>query len=70
MANYRSDPTANAAIGSVDREIRAKRKEAARLASLYRQNRLSAADLKAARRAFSGIFRPILEEALGEGAHR
>lgn len=31
MANYRNDPTANAAIGAIDRELRQKAEEAGKL---------------------------------------
>ena len=64
MRNYLSDPTANTAIGSVDRQLKRMRKEAENIAALHRQGRFTAKMEAEARRRFTGIFRPILEEAL------
>ena len=67
MANYRNDPTASAALGSIDREIRAKRREARIAARMIRRGRLSAEQERVRRRRFTGIFRRFLCEEL-EGA--
>lgn len=64
MSNHYSNPTANAAIGAVDREINRMRKKAARLKNLQRQGKLTAQELARARREFTGIYRRILLEAL------
>ena len=61
-----SDPTANAAIGAVDRQLRRMRREAEHIASLRRQGRFTPEMEAEARRRFIGIFRPILEKALQE----
>ena len=63
MSNYYSDPTANAAIGAVDKELNRMRKNAARLKMLRWQGRLSAEEA-AARKQFVGIYRRVLEEVL------
>jgi len=55
MKNY-SDPTANAAIGSVDKEFRAKQKLAVRLKALRLDGKLSDKTLNEARKEFTGIF--------------
>ena len=68
--SYYSNPTANAAIGSIDAEIRKLRKEAKRLGQLKRQGRLTPQMEAQARKRFVGIYRRFLEEALspkGEG---
>ena len=64
MANYRNDPTANAALGSIDREIREKRKQARIAARMIRSGELSAEQEYKLRRNFTGIYRRFLEEAL------
>lgn len=64
MANHYSDPTANAAIGAVDHELKQMRREAAALKKLRRQGRLTPDILAAARRRFTGIYRRFLLEAL------
>lgn len=65
MSNYDSDPTANAAIGAVDKELRRMRREAAQLRKRREQGRLTRAEELSARRRFRGIYRRLLEEALG-----
>ena len=65
MKYNRSNPTANAAIGAVDKELAQMRKEAARLKALKRQGRLLPDAEQAARRRFTGIYKRLLEEALG-----
>ena len=68
MANHYSDPTANAAMGAVDRELRMMRKRAARLRTLRLQGRLTPQEVALARRQFVGIYRRLLEEALGDSS--
>ena len=64
MANHYSDPTANAAIGSIDREMRTMRKTAEWLGRMKSLGLLSPEQIANARRQFTGIFAPILENAL------
>lgn len=59
-----SDPTANAAIGRLDREMKRMRRDAEHIGLLYRTGRLSYEEELAARRRFTGIYRPMLERAL------
>ena len=63
MSYYR-DPTANAAIGTVDREIKLMRKRAAEIKRRRLRGQLSAEELVKARRQFVGIYRRFLREAL------
>ena len=60
MSNYYSNPTANAAIGAVDKEIARMRKWARDLKKRRRQGRLTPQELARARRAFTGIHRHLL----------
>ena len=55
MRNY-SDPTANAAIGAVERELREKKKTAKKLKELRKSGLLTEEMLMQARRQFTGIF--------------
>ena len=64
--SYYSNPTANAAIGAVDKEIRIMRKRAKQLRQLRRRGLLTPEVLARARRDFVGIHRHLLREALGE----
>lgn len=66
MSNHYSDPTASAAIGSIDREIRRMSKKADRIRDRRKAGRLTPAELTAARREFHGIFRPLLIRALAD----
>lgn len=62
--NHYSNPTANAAIGTVDREIRRMRKRAQQIKRLRRQGRLTLQEEALARKQFVGIYRRFLLEAL------
>ena len=55
--SYYSNPTANAAMGAVDKEIRAKQKLAKRLKALRKQGIMSAEQLATYQREFRGIHR-------------
>lgn len=61
---YHPDPTANAAIGNLDRELRALRKEAAKLKALHQKGALTEAQKEAAKKRFHGIYQNILSEEL------
>ena len=64
MSRMHSDPTANRAIGAIDREIRRMRGEAERIRVLRLNNMLTSEEEKRARRRFIGIYKPMLEKAL------
>ena len=66
MSSHYSNPTANAAISAVDREIHRLRKKAARLKALRQQGKLTRQELESTRKEFTGIYRRILREALEE----
>lgn len=63
MSHY-SNPTANAAIGAVDREIRMMRKYAEQIKRRRQQGLLTTDELAAARKQFIGIYARFLREAL------
>ncbi len=65
MSKLHSDPTANTAIGAIDRELSRMRKKADKIALQYALGTLTAEDIRAARREFKGIYRPLLDAALG-----
>jgi len=64
MRNYRNDPTANAAIGAVDRQLKRMRKEAEQLGRLRRAGKLTHEEEMKARARFRGIFKHLLDEQL------
>lgn len=55
--SYYSNPTANAAIGAVDKEIRAKQKFAKRLKALRKKGLISDEEIARARCRFPGLYR-------------
>ena len=55
--SYYSNPTANAAMGAVDKEIRTKKKLAKRLKILRKQGLLSETQIAVYRCEFRGIYR-------------
>lgn len=61
MAKY-SNPTANAAIGAVEREMKAKEKKVKVAKELYTQGKLSDDMMISLYREFKGIYRPLLWE--------
>lgn len=63
MSHY-SNPTANAAIGAVDREIRMMRKRADQIKRCRQQGLLTPEELATARKQFIGIYARLLREAL------
>ena len=64
--SYYSDPTANAAIGSVDKEIKRLRKKAKRIYELRQSGKLEPWKEKLLQKEFVGIFAHILEEDFSE----
>lgn len=63
MSHY-SNPTANAAIGAVDREIRMMRKYADQIKRRHKNGQLTTEELVLARKRFVGIYARFLREAL------
>ena len=63
MSHY-SNPTANAAIGTVDREIRTMRKLAEKIKQRRKSGQLTAEELMQVRKKFVGIYARFLREAL------
>lgn len=64
MSNFRSDPTAGAAIGAVDREFNLLKKQALRIQELNRHGLLTDEQLTAVEKQYVGIYRPLLIKAL------
>lgn len=64
MKTTYSDPTANAAVGAVDRELRRRRAEAECIAQRVRRGEMTAKEIADARRRFTGIYKLLLERAL------
>ena len=62
--SYYSNPTANAAIGAVDKEMRLMRKRAKLIAKQLHEGWLSQRELEQAQKEFRGIHRHLLREAL------
>ena len=63
MGDY-SDPTAAAALGSINREFSRLEKKAKRLRRLRDEGKLSPAALERAQEQFTGIYRHVLTKAL------
>jgi len=63
MSHY-SNPTANAAIGAVDREIKQMRKRAEQIKCRRKNGQLTNEELVLARKQFVGIYARFLREAL------
>lgn len=63
MSHY-SNPTANTAIGRVDRELEYMRKKAAHIRARRLRGQLSQSELTAARKQFIGIYANLLRDAL------
>lgn len=66
MAYCMNDPTANAAIGKIDSEIREMAKEAEELRKKKLSGELTRWEEREARKRFTGIFRHLIEQALDE----
>lgn len=63
MSHY-SNPTANVAIGAVDRELRMMRRRAEQIKRHRKNGQLTAEELALARKQFIGIYARLLREAL------
>ena len=66
MSSYYSDPTANMAIGAVDKELRQMQRKARYIKALKEKGRLTPEELEISRKQFVGIYRRLLVEALAE----
>ena len=64
MSNYYRDPTASAAIGTVDKEIRRMERLAKRFRDIRKHRPLTAEEVTHAHRSFIGIHRRFLKVAL------
>jgi len=65
MGHY-SNPTENAAIGAVDKELRRMQKWSEQIRRRHRNNTLTPQELARANKAFVGIYRRFLLEALAD----
>lgn len=63
MSHY-SNPTENAAVGAVDRELRMMRKRAEQIKRRRKNGQLTNDELASARKQFIGIYARFLREAL------
>lgn len=63
---FHSDPTANAAIGSINREFSRFEKKAKRLRKLLNEGKITQEDIKNAQSEFTGIYRHVLNNVLKE----
>lgn len=63
MSHY-SNPTENAAVGAVDRELRMMRKRAEQIKRRRKNGLLTNDELASARKQFIGIYARFLREAL------
>lgn len=62
--SYYSNPTENAAIGAIDREIKMMRKRAEQIKRRRQKGQLTPEELADARKQFVGIYGRFLREAL------
>ena len=63
---YYSDPTANLAIGNINREFSKHIKKAKRLRKLYENGKISEIVLEKAHGQFKGLYRHVLDDVLNE----
>ncbi len=64
MRYNNSSTTSSRAIGNVERELTAKRREARYIAARYHRGQIEPQEMEAIRLRFTGIFRRILEDEL------
>lgn len=64
MANYYSDPTANAAVSSIEKEMKSMTRLADKIAARYVADRISPEEMARAERQFTGIYRNLLNSAI------
>ena len=63
---YYSDPTAERALGNINREFLKQVKKAKRLRKLYEQGKLSPEALEKAHTQFKGLYKHVLDNVLEE----
>lgn len=63
---YYSDPTANMAIGNINREFSKQVNKAKKLHKLYKEGKISEATLEKAHDQFRGLYRHVLDNVLSE----
>ena len=63
MKSY-SDPTASAALGSINREFSRLEKKAKTLCRLLDEGKITIDDLEKAQSQFSGLYKHVLKHAL------
>lgn len=63
---YYSDPTANMAIGNINREFSKHIKKAKKLRKAYEAGKISSDTLKKAQSQFRGLYRHVLDNVLEE----
>ena len=63
---YYSDPTANMALGQINREFSQQVKKAKKLRKLYEEGKISEATLQRAHAQFRGLYRHVLQNVLEE----
>ena len=64
--NHYSDPTANKALGSINREFARLEKKAKKLRTLWKEGKITEQDLERAQSQFTGIYRHVLHHVLAE----
>ena len=64
--HYYSDPTANKALGSINREFSRLEKKAKKLRARWEAGEITQADLENAQSQFRGIYRHVLTHVLNE----
>ena len=62
--NYYNDPTANKAIGNINREFNRLEKKAKNLVRLYYNGKISSEALEKAQGEFKGLYSHILKNAI------
>ncbi len=64
--SYYSDPTADRALGNINREFSRLEKKAKKLLKLYEEGKLSKSALEKSGGQFTGIYRHVLSNVLAE----
>ena len=64
--NHYSDPTANKALGPINREFNRLEKKAKAIRKAFREGRITPAELDRAQTLFRGIYRNVLNNVLLE----
>ena len=65
MSHY-SDPTANRALGGINREFNRLEKKARRIRQKLEEGKITPADVEKAQAQFTGIYRHVLTFVLNE----